>query len=52
MQHILVAATDTMTRGSLRRLQELAVGVRRSSAHVASDEGGSSVFVKLLFGWP
>ena len=24
MQHILVAATDTMTRGSLRRLQELA----------------------------
>jgi hypothetical protein len=26
MQHILVAATDTMTRGSLRRLQELAVG--------------------------
>jgi hypothetical protein len=31
MQHILVAATDTMTRGPLRRLQELATRAARKS---------------------
>jgi hypothetical protein len=51
MQHILAEAADTMTGGALRRLQELAARLRRGGAQVASDEGGSSVFVKLRFGW-
>jgi hypothetical protein len=48
MQPIFAAPTDTMTGGRVRRLQELAQ-MPESSRACASDEGGSSVFVKLLF---
>jgi hypothetical protein len=50
MQPILAAATDTMTRGPLRRLQELAQGLRGSLAHVASDKGGESGRLQKLAG--
>ena len=52
MQHIFTEPTDTMTGGPLRRLQELAAGFAEDRGMFASDEGGSSVFVKLLFGRP
>ena len=44
MQHIFTEATDTMTRGTLRRLQELAADwvAWKSGANIASDEGGES----------